>query len=385
MYNQGHNFSPPYRRFEDERLHHPNQNQQDHHPRSQSYNRTEYSHDHDGGKYHHKERGNIYDPPEMQAQQSYYHQSKKSSIRSPSPPPPPPRSNFIVDDKSFVAIGKAIISELEDNEFLGRNARERSSAVVIQLQKMMSIKQLIDLNDALKSRLARFGPPYRNMSQMEMLVHQCDSSFGEELEQLIRQKGSVSELFHSPRHHHRQQPENQPSSSSYSDHDNNFQRVYSPEVHNNDLTNHIIYDVKVRDDSPFNSETMTKSSIRSNNTAETSTSSCDDAGDSEVYTIALEDIKEALSPTLLDNKIKNKMSNGKVRFQDHKKNVFSEDTSIATPTRQISNQTKREKVEVVAPAALPENFTFEARKGDELFMVSVVSSVSKEKLCILLF
>ena len=65
-----------YQRFGDQRLHHPNQNQ-DHHPHSQSYNQTEeYSHDHGSGRYHNKEQGKIYDPTDIYAKQSYYHQKK---------------------------------------------------------------------------------------------------------------------------------------------------------------------------------------------------------------------------------------------------------------------------------------------------------------------
>ena len=385
MYHQEQNYSPVYRRFGDDRPHHQHQQQ---HVRTQMYNRNEYSHENsNGGRYHNKEREgkggryhnkeqeriHVYDPPDIPSQQPKYPKRNTTSFRSPTPP----GSNFIFDDKAFIAIARAILSELEHYDFRGRNARERSSAVAAQLQKMMSTKQLIDFNESLKSRLARFGPPYHNMSQMEMLVHQCNSIFGEELQQFIRQEGSVSEVFHSPRKHH--QSEEKSSSVSYPDEDRNFQRVYTPEIYHNDLTNHIIYDVKAREEPLYEAEAVTKEKMNSNHTDETVSSSCDGASDSDVYTIALEDIKGRASPTLADIKTRNKMTPNKVRFQKHVKSDTLEDPNIATPTSSILTPSKknREEVEVFAPAALPENFTFEARKGDELFMVSVVSILSE--------
>ena len=296
------------------------------------------------------------------------------------------------DDRAFAAVGRRILVAIDNalHSASANNEKDHSLTKVLQLHKMMSIRELIEFNDVLQKRVRLSSLcPYENWTFVDGLANECNQCFGDELRMLISQKGSLSPFFHKQRstmnHHHQHQQHQQ-------QHHDPYQRMNQREGtgsplrphrfggsgtanRNNydaagiDLTSHIIYD-----DSNVPSPMARESShsfdynddkIYSNITAATAPSS-DYESDKEVYTIDLD-----------DNRAKDKRSPNNVRFDKH---ATSSSTANTSPHKKRIMKSPRivgarESVEVVAPATLPENFMFEARMGDQVFMVVVVSDM----------
>ena len=359
----------------------------------------------------------------------HHHRSKQSFVREPTqeyvPPPPPPtqeyrsplqenqKGNFNQtyhhsnpkhnsieqDDRAFAAIGRAVLAAIDDVSHSAMSEKDQSVAKVLELHKMMSVRELIEFNDALQKRVRLSSScPYQNWTFVDGLANECNECFGDELRMLISQKGSLSPFFrrlqsttHDHHHRHHQQQQQQ-------QHHDPYQRAYQREGSESplpprrfsgsgtknrnydatdiDLTSHIVYE----DPSPMAREgthsfDYNDDKINSNFTAATAPSS-DYESDKEVYTIDLDDVKRKnYSPSNTNlERAKDKRSPNNVRFDEH---ATSSSTNTPTHQKRFKKSPRivgaRESVEVVAPATLPENFMFEARIGDQVFMVVVVS------------
>ncbi len=337
MYSREHmDSNPSYGRFGDERY--------------QSSFNSPYHVDHHHG----------YKPPELA--QTPRNPERRSSFHSIN------SSDLIIDDMSFYHFGECILYEVEKETSSISRGREKSTAIVVQLNEMLSMKELIDFNNSLKFRLKKFGPPHRNMSQLEELVHDCDRVFGDELRQLVYQKVPISPLHSSSRvkmeHYH---------DISSTPKSQNVLRFSYPEKPKLDLTNYVI--PNEISDSPkepqfsVGYDGMLNSRDQSNGTSITAMSTASDDMDDHVYTIDVHDVIKGITPRAKKNMKDVRYSNS-IRAQSS----GNQRTQIPTPTKKatILHKSRRE-VQVMAPATLPENFVFEARMGDEIFMVVVVS------------
>lgn len=337
MYSREHlDSNPSYGRFGDERYH-------------SSYNDPYHVDLHYG-----------YKPPEVaQTPRNPERRSPFHSINS---------SDLIIDDISFYHFGECILYEVEKETSSISRGREKSIAIAVQLNEMLSMKELIDFNNSLKLRLKKFGPPHRNMSQLEELVHDCDRVFGDELRQMVYHKAPISSSH--PPSHFKMEHYHDMSSTPKSQ---NVLRFSYPEKPKLDLTNYVIQNEisaspKEPQFSVGNVETL-NSRIQSNGTSITAMSTASDDMDDHVYTIDVQDVIKGLSPRVKKN-IKDVRYSDFIRAQSNR----NQRTQIPTPTKKatILHKSRRE-VQVMAPATLPENFVFEARMGDEIFMVVVVS------------
>ncbi len=189
---------------------------------------------------------------------------------------------------------------------------------------------------------------------------------------LVLQKGSLSPLFQ----------ETSSMQQNYSHHSNQSE---SPHRFDDgrvdiDLTNHIIYDendlTPRADEKTFrydNDDDIIFSSVKTAN----SPSRYSDSDEKDVYSIDIEDIKrrKSSSPTQhqkpQEREEKEIHSPTKVKFENQAVSTIAPSQQRSVKSSNIVGA--RETVEVVAPATLPENFMFEAKMGDEVFMVIVVS------------
>ncbi len=342
--NQSHiNHSPQYQRFKDR----DEQTQ----PANKYYedNRSNDDNQRGRGRYN-------YNPPNAYDVYDDYDETTAS----------PTYRSFIADDRDFYEVGKAILLELDEATNSTTNDREKSVATALQLHKMLSIKELNDFNNALSSRIK--GIHY-NQSQIDMFTHTCERTFGKELRMLILQKGSISPFS-------KASTKQSETSSNFVEQPFSEKFHKSPESNNSiDLTDHIIYDEdtqKSPSSSFYEGNFPTLTSVR------TSSNTDNNDDDSEIYTIELMDIKKKKSfPTSnRQSSLKNKRSPSKVRFDSKTQETSKRDKKNADSTsskKRYQAAGMRESVQVVAPATLPENFMFEARIGDEIFMVVVVS------------
>ena len=328
-----------YRRFDDEDL--------------RNKNSKNYIHE-----FEYNEGGNVYNPPE------FNNREERSNTNR----------NFVVDDNAFAAVGKNILIELDRVTSMITNEREKSVTIALQLQKIMSIDELVNFNHALNVRIRNSKHSHHDLTQIEALLYRCERTFGEELRMLILPKGSKS-------------PTSRPSTerraiATPSPLKHNLHRFNNPAKTDIDLTNHIIYDIEdisiVKEGSSFSYDDTKEDNVYSNLTIPafpTASSSCDDTDASAVYTIELEDIKKKGMSSSFSEPSNDRGSPNKVRFHSNTKDSSFQQQNIATPTKKSKRQSfgNRKSIEVVSPATVPENFMFEARMGDELFMVVVVS------------
>jgi hypothetical protein len=371
MRNQGYNGGQSYRRFGDEVLRNINNHSDNHHLRDNGYN------DYNGRsneRERERERVHTYNPPTRV--QGLYHNTEQGN-GNVNNSHTSTCTNLHADDSAFAAVAKAILFEIQQATSANDNEADRSITTALHLNKIMSRKELMDLNNALHSRVASSWSPGLNPSKVDALVHECEKTFGEELRMLILRNDptSTSHSNYMPSTDRRKtSPTPSPSQ--------NVHRFPSPEGNNIDLTNHIIYDddrnpsPMRQESSSFGYDSLRRGEIYSNATSVTALSSEDDGDDSEIYTIQLDDIKQkGMSPTFNQlNRDKRSPTSNRVRFQSNLKDDSFQSQSVATPTKKQSMLSRlRQEIEVVAPATLPENFMFEAKMGDEMFMVVVVS------------
>ncbi len=274
--------------------------------------------------------------------------------------------NSVEDDKAFATIGRAILATLNDVSYSAKNEKEKSIAKVLELHKTMSFKELVEFNNALKARVKVGMSPFTNRTYVDELTQECDKCFGDELRMLVSQKGSLSPLF-------KRRPNMQEDTFHRSNENGSPQRFGSDEPIDIDLTNHIIYEDRnpssMASERTYSFDYVDEKTYPNLSTA-TAPSSDYEYEDKDVYTIKPEDIKRSRSPKPHQYQPKDKISPSKVRFDQLE--------SINSPTKNRIMQSPsrvrgREIVEVIAPATLPEDFMFEARVGDQVFMVVVVS------------
>ena len=333
MHSQGTDFKQSYNRFGDERK------ASSQHYASRNVRQSDDVH--------------IYEPPFIQ-RSSYQSRSGECG------------GDYIDSDQAFVAVANAILDKMDVIFQSTQSVRETSVSTALQLQNIMSMKELIGFDSALKLRLRKFGPPHRSMSPLQALVHHCDATFGAELAQLTLQKGSTSSVFRSvhSNHHVSREPFN--NNGFPSNHHNSHEKGI-------DLTNHIIDDDNY-DSFNASSHSFDFMDMKKEYTCPTASTSSDDLDEDEVYAINQSDIKSNLSQNSPRNETVK--SPGKVRF-DKSKDQQSRNLNhrAVTPTRMDPNlSAKRSEVKVIAPATLPEGFTFEAWFGNEVFVVVVVST-----------
>jgi len=286
-----------------------------------------------------KEKSRTYNPPQVKRQFTTNETFNSTYSDATS------TQHFLADDKTFFAVGRAIISQLglgsNRSESALRSQAERSVEIAIELQRILTLKELYDFNQALNIRLRDLPQiPRPDEAQIHTLVRHCENTFGKELRMIMLQQGPISSFFSVDK-------ENTPLSSSNtkgSHHTNNI-----------DLTDHIFYEevtgknTSVKEKSLRIKNPTSHNKIIQSRTVSTVQSKDSEAGD-EVYSIDLENIHAkgiSSSASMNDDNVAKQCVNGQSK-------IFG-----------------RNEIEVIAPANLPENFVFEARKNDELFMVIV--------------
>ena len=273
------------------------------------------------------------------------------------------------EDNVFVTVGRGILAALDDASRSATNEKELSVAKVLKLNKMMSVRELMEFNDELEVRLKRGMSTNRNGVFVYELAQECDRCFGDELRMLILRKES-----HSPQHQSGFTMQQEPFPGLNQNESIRRFGGVSREPVDIDLTNHIISEESHQ--SPYASERTysfdyVDDKMYSGVTTETDPSSDWDCSDKEdVYTIEMNNIKKNVSPKSNQQRSQGRHSPTKVRFEKN-------ETSNKAPKKKAKQRPKviggREVVEVVAPATLPAGFMFEARSGDQVFMVVVVS------------
>ena len=257
--------------------------------------------------------------------------------------------DYITNDRDFLILASKILAQIGDEDST-LNERQRSIATTLALPKLLAPAQMQQFYEALDLRMKCIPKQaIAGESHLCSVIRRCYDVFGSEMEALLV-------LNNGP------DIRGDDESSRPINVNESVFRTKENDTHQQDLTDHIVWDTNnLKKDST--SMTSMTDPLPTPNGSESG---------SDVYDMIIDAIEK--SPKKSDTVIL-----GETVPEDeddvNDKSVASayglfREKSLLHP--ELHN---RKLVSVQAPATLPENFMFEARMGDEVFMVHVVSQV----------
>ena len=262
--------------------------------------------------------------------------------------------DYITNDREFLILASKILAQLGDEDS-NLNERQRSIATTLALPKLLTPAQMQQFYEALDLRMKCIPKQaIAGESHLCGVIRRCYDVFGSEMEALLEMNNGAE--FRGDDESRRPMDVNE-SVFRTKDNDTNQQ----------DLTDHIVWDTN---DLKKNSTSMTSM-------MDPLPSPYGSEGGSDVYDMiidAMEKSPKKSETVILGEKVPEDEDNVDDKSVASAYGLFRE-KSLLRP--ELHN---RKLVSVQAPATLPENFMFEARMGDEVFMVHVVSQVHVQSL-----
>ena len=255
--------------------------------------------------------------------------------------------DYITNDREFLILASKILAQIGDEDS-NLNERQRSIATTLALPKLLPPAQMQQFYEALDLRM-KCTPKQAIAGESHLcsVIRRCYDVFGSEMEALLQMNNGPDIRG------------DDESSRPININESVF-RTKENDTHQQDLTDHIVWDT----------ENMKKNSTSMTSMTDPLPTPTGSESGSDVYDMIVDALEK--SPKKSDTVI---LGEKVIEGDADDKSVASayglfREKSLLHP--ELHN---RKVVSVQAPATLPENFMFEARMGDEVFMVHVVSQV----------
>ena len=322
--------------------------------------RTRFASDAGGEMSMHHHHHPNFQPPTQDMQQMPSHREMRNQKFQEEVVP-----DYLKDDHAFYLLASSILSEIQriDEGGMNSNASQKSTSITLVLQKTLSIVQINRFHEAIDIRL-KCMPKYTSEGESDLcsIVRRCDEIFGIEMKALLYLKGESNNdrRDQQPRVNapwqNKRAPENAHTFLPPPKQMSNVHKMSEQ----NDLTDHIIWDNDWDKRVPKTASNDTDTTFH----CDSLSNGGSHFNDGEVYDIIVGKEEE------MEGSEMNVEYNAKDDNDD--KSVASIYSLSRVKALQVPGY-NRKMVSVKAPETLPENFMFEARMNDDIFMVNVVS------------